>query len=476
MAVGDEEQQEVHVLMVPFQAEGHVNGMLRLAEALAVQQGVRVTFAYPARFYALASKRIASADAEAHASQNLRVEVVEDGLPLEEEQVLTAALLLASIPVFREAVTKLVLMKGTLTCIISDCMVPWTQALAYSFALPRFAFWTSTASSFSMSAHLRLLIAHAHIPVLTSGWLEGKRWKVEAPLVDCIPGLAPFPVTDLPSEFVQAEELSNPGLLLLQRACESAREAGAILVHSVYELEKEVFDALQDHGFAVHAIGPLLSSVQRPIHNSHECLQWLDTQPSSSVIYVALGTVAQLTAEQMHSLALGIEASGHPFLWVIRSDTISPAALSNTLPQGFLQRCIMPAGPGLIMPWVPQMEVLHHHSIGAFFSHCGWNSTLESMWEGVPMVACPLGMEQRSNARWIVKMWRMGVELERQVDGSFTKEAVQRALEEVVHQSYKKGALLAKEVSHHAAQDGGTSHSNLLHFVHLLHQLGLGKG
>nr|UYO37367.1 glycosyltransferase [Odontosoria chusana] len=458
----------VHVLAVPFQAEGHVNGLLRLARALAAM-GVSVTFVYPARFYALASKR-SQLDRDGDAL--LQFEAVEDGLPVEEEHVLTAPLLHASIPFFMKSVKHLLdrLLAEEdsstsshlppLSCVISDCVVPWTKELADAAGLPRIPFWTSSAASYAMGAHLPLLISRGWVPVQNSLLVQGKMWKGDASLVDCIPGLPPFPITDLPSQFVEAADLSNPSLQFLAAAYEHAREAPSILIHSVYELESQVFDALKAHGFAVCPVGPLFfpPNSMRSHRHAQETLQWLDKKPTSSVVYVALGTATQLSPAGLLSLALGLEASGHPFLWVIRTDNMH-GSLSNTLPEGFLDRT---SARGLIVPWVPQAEVLRHGSVGAFFSHCGWNSTLESMFEGVPMVVCPQAMEQRSNARWIVEHWRMGVELEREVDGSFSKDAVERALHEVMHKTYKKGAVQVKEVTRRAVQEEGTSGSNLI--------------
>ncbi|KAH7415653.1 hypothetical protein KP509_14G055700 [Ceratopteris richardii] len=302
-------------------------------------------------------------------------------------------------------------------------------------------------------------------------WLEGKKWMLEAPLVECIPGLSPFPVTDLPTEFCKAETLSDPSLEFLAAACENGKEAPCILVNSVYELECQVFDALRSEGYAVEAVGPFLR--HRISQNSdHESLQWLNKQPVSSVIYIALGTVCHLSTSEMHALALGLEACGHRFLWVIRQDEAS-AANSELLPDGFYARTVA-GGRGCIMTWVPQEEVLHHTSVGAFFSHCGWNSILESIWEGIPIVACPIAMEQRSNAKYIVEHWKIGVELKRHLDGSFSKEAVEEALLQVmVSESYRKEAGRIKCIIRHAIQEGGSSHSNLIRFQKLLHSFRL---
>ncbi|KAI5078557.1 hypothetical protein GOP47_0006228 [Adiantum capillus-veneris] len=359
-------------------------------------------------------------------------EVAEDGLPLE------------TLPL-------------RVSCIVADCVAPWTKELADAAALLHIPFWTSTAASFSMSAHLSLLISYGHVPVKTDCWVQGKKWMLDAPLIECIPGVPPFPVTDLPGEFAQAETLSDPCLQFLAAAFEYKKgTATPILLHSVYELESQVFDALQTQGFAVKAVGPLLCH-SVPQRTNHESLRWLEMQAASSVIYVALGTVSHLNPKEALALGHGLQASGRPFLWVMRRDEVLHA-----LPEAV-------RGCGMILPWVPQEEVLRHGAISAFFSHCGWNSTLESMWDGVPMVACPLGMEQRSNARRIVEHWKMGVELKRQVDGSFTKEAVEEALEEVMKPTYRNAAAHVKEIARRAAREGGTSHSNLISLTHLLH-------
>lgn len=488
--------QQLHFLLVPAQSDGHINALLRLAHALVAEKGVLVTFGYPARYHSLALKRnmlssLLSSSSSAHSNSMLRVEVVEDGLPLEEELTLTTEHRRSSFLVFQNAIKLLVhdlLHKSKpsstaplppLHCIISDTFAPWTQDLADDVGIPRVDFWASTAAVYSMGCQLSLLLSNGTLPLPKSCWLDSEKWSVEAPLIEGIPGLPPFPPTDLPVEFVQAEEVSDLKLQFMLARFGRVREAQTILVHSVYELESQVFDALQEKGFPIHAVGPLnADSASEPstlIHAKgakHECIQWLDKQPPSSVIYVAIGSMANFTSAEMQALALGLQASRHRFLWVIRRDSIS-GAVSEALPEGFLQQTVE-KGLGLIISWSPQAEVLCHRSVVAFFSHCGWNSTLESIWEGVPMVACPRAAEQRSNARWIVQNWKIGVELERQHDGSFTKDAVERALHDVLALNYKESALHFRKVARSAVQKGGTSHSNLVSFLqHLRHSVDL---
>ncbi|MCO5608482.1 hypothetical protein L7F22_062692 [Adiantum nelumboides] len=481
----------LHIVAVPFQAEGHVNGMLRLAQNLAAREGVVLTFAYPARFHHLAVKRnqlpLASTSVR---TSSLRIRVVEDGLPLEEEHGLTLDLLKISIPVFQQNLKVLLdelsmlreddeqqgLSYPAPACLISDTFMPWSQDLANAAHLPRVDFWTSTAAVYAMGSHLSLLVSQGILPLHDSCWLDPEtKWTAKAALIEGVPGLPAFAATELPKEFLTGAESR---LEFMLAAFSRIREAHTILVHSLYELEGPIFDALHAAGLPVHPVGPLTdhprpSSGQAPqIVNPAKrdpCLDWLDTQPAASVIYVALGSVAKLSPSEMHALALALEASKHPFLWVVRVNSLS-CPLADALPSGFLQRTV-DQGSGLLISWAPQTQVLSHPSIGAFFSHCGWNSTLEAMWEGVPMVACPRAAEQRSNAKWIVDTWQIGVSLEREVDGSFTQQAVEKSLGQLLSQdNVRERALHAKDIARRALQEGGSSDANIIAFLQKLRQ------
>ena len=138
------------------------------------------------------------------------------------------------------------------------------------------------------------------------------------------------------------------------------------------------------------------------------CYRWLTTQASGSVLYVAFGSArSNLSTEQVHELAEGLEASEQPFLWVLRppgvhssaSSSSSLNAMAELLPPGFLERV---KDRALIYPgWAPQRDILAHPAVGGFLTHCGWNSSSESIVAGVPMLVWPLGAEQRITARFI---------------------------------------------------------------------------
>ncbi|CAN6444348.1 unnamed protein product [Victoria cruziana] len=194
------------------------------------------------------------------------------------------------------------------------------------------------------------------------------------------------------------------------------------MINTIDELERSAIGALtqgRDYGGKippVYPVGPLVklkddSKNEGP--DRDDCLKWLDEQPRGSVLYVCLGSGGTLTQEQLTELAWGLELSGHRFVWVARKphDVVDSAYFgggrsgandpTSYLPEGFAKRT---AEVGLVVSeWAPQVKVLSHEAIGGFLSHCGWNSTLESIAQGVPMIAWPLYAEQRMNSRMLVE-------------------------------------------------------------------------
>ncbi|WMV11547.1 hypothetical protein MTR67_004932 [Solanum verrucosum] len=127
-----------------------------------------------------------------------------------------------------------------------------------------------------------------------------------------------------------------------------------------------------------------------------ECLTWLDEQPRGSVLYISYGSGGTLSHEQLIEVAKGLEMSEQRFLWVVRCPIQDSTNPLEFLPKGFLEKT---KGFGLVVPnWAPQTRILSHESTGGFLTHCGWNSTLESVVHGVPLIAWPLYAEQKMNA------------------------------------------------------------------------------
>lgn len=140
-------------------------------------------------------------------------------------------------------------------------------------------------------------------------------------------------------------------------------------------------------------------SISNP--NREACMEWLNSRPKRSVVYVSSGSLVDLEAEQMKELASALTRSNSYFLWVVRTSE------ADKLPKGFTKETTT-SEKGLVVAWSPQLEVLANDAVGCFIRHCGWNSTLEALSLGVPMVAIPQWSDQTTNAKYVMDVWKIG--------------------------------------------------------------------
>ncbi|KAA8547318.1 hypothetical protein F0562_003818 [Nyssa sinensis] len=255
-----------------------------------------------------------------------------------------------------------------------------------------------------------------------------------------------------------------------------------VLVNTWEDLERTSLKALRDHEIfrsvfkvPVYPVGPLRRSVE-PGGSRSELLEWLNMQPSESVIYISFGSGGTMSAEQINELAWGLELSQQRFVWVARPPIEgktdgsfftagnSPDGTPDYLPNGFLTRT---RNVGVVVPlWAPQVEILSHPSVGGFLSHCGWNSILESIVSGVPMIAWPLYSEQKMNATLLTEELGMAVRPKvlptKKVVG---REEIEKMVRTVME--YKEGKGMREKVrelkysGERAVSKGGSSYNSL---------------
>lgn len=163
--------------------------------------------------------------------------------------------------------------------------------------------------------------------------------------------------------------------------------------------------------WAIGPLNPVKINERANSNRSHKCLEWLDKQAPKSVIYVSFGTTVTMADEQIEELAIGLEKSEQKFIWVLRDadkgDIFSGEGRRVELPKGYEERVL---GVGMVVrDWVPQVEILAHTSIGGFVSHCGWNSCMESISNGVPILAWPMHSDQPMNVVLVTQIWRVGL-------------------------------------------------------------------
>ncbi|KAL4376954.1 hypothetical protein GQ457_02G007390 [Hibiscus cannabinus] len=250
-----------------------------------------------------------------------------------------------------------------------------------------------------------------------------------------------------------------------------------ILVNTWDELEPTSLKALRDaKKVPIYPVGPLVRPVKRSAL-CNEIIDWLDEQPKESVIYVSFGSGGTLSSQQVIELAWGLELSQQRFFWVSRPPTENDAAGSflslgngsddtpDYLPEGFLART---QDRGLVVPtWAPQVEVLSHPSIGGFLTHCGWNSSMESIIEGVPMIAWPLYAEQKMNANMLTEDIGVSIRVTRvKSDGVVGREEIRSMVGKILvdHQGRNIRTRI-KELKKSAAKaldQGGSSYNSLI--------------
>ncbi|KAK1366551.1 Glycosyltransferase [Heracleum sosnowskyi] len=280
--------------------------------------------------------------------------------------------------------------------------------------IPTYYFFTSSASSLSILLYLPIM----HQKITTN-------FKDLNAFVQ-FPGLPPIFSSDL------SEPLLDRNLVeytyFMELADQIAKSDG-IIINTFHSLETRAITAISD-GLCIanaptppiYCIGPLIAEKQNNIEGN-ECMLWLNSQPRKSVIFLCFGSMGVFGEEQLKEIGVGLENSGHRFLWVVKapppkgdnesnSSIVAPQEpdLNTLLPQGFLERT---KGRGLVVKtWAPQVAVLSHESVGGFVTHCGWNSILEGVCAGIPMIGWPLYAEQRINKAILVEEIRVGLGLE----------------------------------------------------------------
>ncbi|CAJ2644164.1 unnamed protein product [Trifolium pratense] len=400
-----------HVVCIPYPAQGHINPMLKLAKLLHFKGGFHVTFVNTEFNH----KRLLKARGpnSLNGLSSFRFETIPDGLPESDVDATQ------DIPSLCES-TKL--------------------------NIPEVLFWTTSACGIMCYMQYRHLVEKGLTPFkessfMTNGYLETT--------INWVPGIKEIRLKDIPS-FIRTTDPNDLMTNFLIGECQRAQKSSAIILNTFDNLEHNVLEAFSSINNLppVYSIGPLnllLKDVTHKELNSigsnlwkeeTECLEWLNKKEANTVVYVNFGSITVMTSEQMIEFAWGLANSKKTFLWIIRPDLV--AGENAVLPQKFLDET---KNRGLLSSWCAQEEVLNHSAIGGFLTHNGWNSTLESVCSGVPMICWPFFAEQQTNCRFCCNEWEIGLEIEdakrdkiedlvrELMDGEKGKEMKQKALE-----------------------------------------------
>jgi hydroquinone glucosyltransferase len=357
-----------------------------------------------------------------------------DGLPptaTARERAEHAAV--SSVPHVREIAQSLT-SAAPLAALVVDLVSGPARDVATELGVPCYMFFTSP---------WMLLSLFLHLPELDAG-LVGEYRDATEPIR--LPGCVPIHAHELPGALL-ADRSSDSYAGFLSMAKDASRVDG-ILVNTLRALEPAVGEGADGvtEMPAVHAVGPLVWTRPVGVNRDHSrVIRWLDEQPRGSVVYLSFGSGGTLTLRQTAELALALEVARCRFVWVVKrpdEDTASGAFFGTRrgedddalgfLPKGFVGRT---SEVGLVLPsWAPQTVILAHGSVGCFVTHCGWNSSLESILNGVPMVAWPLYAEQKMNAAMLEVQAGVAVRVRADPDGLFSKEAIASVIRGVMEE------------------------------------------
>lgn len=474
---------QFHIILIPMLAHGHMIPMLDMAKLFA-SRGLRTTMIVTPAF----ADPVNRARQSGHDIGLTLVAFPPPGSSLPANVVTPDQVTPPDLNKFFEALAllqepvELLLRQSNPDCLISDMFLPWTTDSAHKLGIPRLMFYGISSFAQCCSEMMSLHKPYKNVSSDSDPFL--------------LPGL-PHRMTFVKTQLSESDMVDDDDdddndnmTIWWKQIKESEGRSYGVVVNSFYELESAYADLYKNvlKRKAWH-IGPLLLCKNNniivgtePAAGKHECLAWLDSKSPNSVIYVCFGSLASFTNAQLHETAIGLESSGQDFVWVVRKSKKNEDEDEDEefLPGGFEERM---RGKGLIIRgWAPQVMILHHQAIGGFVTHCGWNSTLEGICAGLPMVTWPVFAEQFYNEKMVTEVLGTGVSVgnkkwRREPCEGVGREAVRAAVERIMvgegAAEMRRRAQSYKEMARKAVEEGGSSYNALNALVQELRELKL---
>ncbi|KAA8548351.1 hypothetical protein F0562_000035 [Nyssa sinensis] len=454
-----------HFLIISYPAQGHLNPALQLAKLL-LRSAARVTFATTVNGLRRLMNTLPTLDGLSYASFS---DGNDDGTnPAPDVDHLVADLKRAG----SQSLTKLLVTLSNdrhhVTFLIYSVLFPWAAEVARDMHLPSAFLYSQSATTFA--------IYHRFFNGC-DGLYQGYN-NINSSFSIKLLGLPLLTCNDLPSFLLPTSPHASSMIPTFQEHIQTLEKDlnPCVLVNTFDALEENSIRAIDN--MKVITIGPLIPSAfsdgNDPSDISYGCdlfdrskdyLQWLDSKSKCSVVYVSFGSMVVLQKRQMEEISKGLTESGRPFLWVVRSPEYEREDVKGVIDQNVLM-----SEEGLIVPWCSQVEVLSHPSTGCFVTHCGWNSTVESLVAGMPVVGCPQFSDQTTNMKMVEEVWGTGVRAIANKEGVVESEEIKRCLNIVMGggergEAIKRNAMKWKGLAMKAVKVGGSSHNNLKRFL-----------
>ncbi|KAL8258802.1 hypothetical protein R6Q59_026755 [Mikania micrantha] len=441
------ESGSCHMVVIPYPGRGHINPMMNFCKLMALRRTINFLITV-----VVTEEWLGFLEPEPRPT-NLRFATIPNVIPSELNRGADFTGFFNSTQTKLEEPVEQLLrrMEVPISVIIYDNYLIWVWNIGSRMNIPVACVFTMPATVFSMCYHYRLLVENCHAGDNFSGNMEE--------IIDYIPGVPPFRVCDLVTIFNGKGKEVKPATL---QAVSMATKAQFLLFVSIYELEPRVIDALRSElSIPVYVIGPAipyfsLNDVSND-QNTPDYVKWLDRQPPDSVLYISQGSFLSVSDAQLEEIISGIHDSGVHYLWIARGETNRFKCENDE--------------KGLVIPWCDQLRVLCHSSVGAFWSHCGWSSTKEGAFSGVPMLAFPIFFDQVPTSKMIVEDWKTGRRVSTQEGILVTREEISKLVKSFMNKESEDGKEMRKHaeevesICRQATAEGGSAQIDLDLFI-----------
>ncbi|XP_048138595.1 UDP-glycosyltransferase 83A1-like [Rhodamnia argentea] len=455
-----------HVLVIPFPAQGHVTPLLKLSHCIA-DYGAKVTFVNTESIHA---QVMAANPGLEVGSDRIKFVAIPDGLETDEERKDSTKMMASILRVMpghlQELVEKVKKQSNgnedeQISFMIADLTAGWALEVAERMGIERAGFWPASVST------LALVLNVPHL--IKGGVIDNNGIALKNDLTVISKDIPPYKSNDSTWNCPEDPIMQKVFFQCISAIPLYSKRSNSFICNSFHELEEPAISVIP----GALPIGPLIASAQlshlrgSPWNEDSTCSKWLDQHPTQSVIYVAFGSMTIFSLEQFYELAHGLEQIGRPFLWVVRPDLTDGSV--TEFHDGFLQRV---RNYGKVVQWAPQEEVLAHSAVACFFTHCGWNSTMEAPSNGVPLLCRPYFGDQFPDRSFICDVWRVGLGVDADENGVTTRHEVRKKMLAVLgSEEIRANCPRVKEMARKSVSEGGSSLKHLQSFYDSLRVL-----
>ncbi|XP_043717067.1 hydroquinone glucosyltransferase-like [Telopea speciosissima] len=461
----DGAKQTPHIVILPAPGMGHLIPLVEFAKRFVFHHDFSITFTIPTDGSPIkAQKEILDSLPKCIDTIFLSPVKLDDLSKDTKVETRIYLTILRSLPSLHDAL-KVLTSTTPIAALVVDLFGTNAFDVAREFNLPSYIFFPTTAMALSL---------YLHLPKLDR--LHSYEYR-ELPEPLKLPRCVPIHGRDLMDSVQDKQSKVYTWTLYHSKRF---KLADGILLNSFTEMEADAIKALKESGNPnvppIYPIGPLTQDGSRDDGSDISgCLRWLNDQPIGSVLFVSFGSGGALSREQLNELASGLELSEQRFLWVVKNPNTTYLSAQSTgedpltfLPKGFLERT---KGRGLVVPsWAPQIQVLNHVSTGGFVTHCGWNSTLESVVHGVPLIAWPLYAEQKMNAVMLVEDLKVALRPKVEKNGLVGRVEIARVVKCLFEggegMSLRKRMRMLKDAASKVLSEEGSSRESLSEVAH----------